>query len=182
MFKRILVAVFAVLAAPSAAQDITIPMHQIGNGSIITIRTDTNNIFLYRILGQTGPDQYVYETFNGNRAVGAPAWVNYTDSFGNLVARVDARGGITSWSPHRCNRTLGTCSYTELRPDGSQAHFTRVTSPIVGGFSYILYDSTGAVAVSGQAILNELGWTQWGTSQRQNEAATTVEILSAHYQ
>lgn len=181
MFKGILIALSLLCAGTASAQDITVQMERMRAGSVITIQAHTGAVYSHHMIGESRPNEFVYETRLGTSASGPLVWVHYADAHGNLTRSVNAQGDPITWTPHRCNRTLGSCSYLEVRADGVQQPYTRVTTPFVGGFSYQVFNSAGIVTLSGQAILNELGWTRWGTSQRRNEARIEVEILSAHY-
>lgn len=181
MIKALLTTLVLLLPGVCFAQNIAIPMDRIGAGSVITIQTSTGQVQTHRILGPAGNNTYAYETYNGSGIRGTPAWVVYTDVRGNLVSRVDSAGRITSWTPHRCNRTPGTCSYTEIRPNGMQQTFVRQTQAVDGGFIYQLNDSTGALILSGRAMLNAMGWTQQGTTQALNAPPVTVQIISAQF-
>ncbi len=181
MFKGLLTAIAMTIAGAATAQDISIPMDQVGRGSTITIQTSAGDVFTNHILGQSGLNEYSYAVYSGPDTSGPPAWVTYTDSSGNVTSRVNAQGGITTFTPHRCNRIVGPCTYTETRPDGARLAFTRITTLFTGGFTYLLYNEADEVTVIGSATIGELGWTQRGSNQRTNEAAVSFETVSARF-
>ncbi|GAB5449511.1 hypothetical protein [Gymnodinialimonas sp.] len=181
MIRRLLTAAAILFSGAATAQDIAIPVGQIGEGSVVTVRNSQGAVYTHLMLGINTPGLFVYETYNGAQPSGQLLFTDYTDHDGNLMRRVRPNVGTDTWTPHRCNRTMGRCTYTEVLANGTRSELIRTTTPIPGGFAFTITDTGGRTILSGDAVLMPQGWMQTGSYQFGNGTRVTSEAISVEF-
>ena len=83
---------------------------------------------------------------------------------GQFLHRTYPDGYELRYSPHACNRTPGTCRYTETRKGRAPQKLVHVATDSIHGFTYTETDAasgevveTGSVTLGGNG-LNARGW------------------------
>ena len=136
--KHIIVQLFLLLSVGFApvqarAQDISIHLAEIPDGLILVYERSNGSLFSKKFVGQT-PDGYQVEWYVGDMQ-GSPTRIAFLDSQGNTLRYTSMSGKSRVYTPHYCNRTLGTCRLELVDQYGNRNSMTVTTRATLDGFS-----------------------------------------------
>ncbi|MBO29298.1 MAG: hypothetical protein CML61_11190 [Rhodobacteraceae bacterium] len=140
--------------------DIAMQMAKIGIGSVVTIANSAGEVFTHVHEGRHD-GLWELRSFAGRTRTGESLGSLFLDDRGQIVRQVDSDGAVTRFEPHRCMRTVGECTYTRIAPDGTREQRRRITTPIPGGFTYVI-EGPGGLRLEGMAKLDRMGWIKRG--------------------
>ena len=176
----VIAAVLLAATVSTASADIQWKTGAIAPGSTVTLKNSDGRVFTHmRMQDEDGMTRF--DTFAG-RDTGAPFAGSFlTNRRGEITRMVSASGEVTSFSPHRCMRTLGECHYTITYADGFRENRIRVTEATANGLKYREFGTQGLMT-SGVLALDSVGTSAGGWSKdHQTGRKTRVTRVSAVY-
>lgn len=163
---RLAVLIAALLfTLPVCAQDISVKMDQIAEGSVLSFSTG-QDISTSIFKGRVG-DHYRIDVVTGDD-LQDPLQTTQTirDAQGQGLQRTLPDGTLIRYVPHDCRRTLGDCHYKELR-EGKSFQIIRTTTATENGFSseQVFVDAHGTARpmTSSSMIFDAYGMLETGT-------------------
>lgn len=182
--KSFYAVVFSLLASAVAAQDIGLNMPDIGKGSYATYKVGSKS-FTHVFAGKSG-DYFVYDVVPGDDPDALEGRSRYfRDNEGQAVKWVRAGGDTITFTPHNCQRTLGSCEFVEEGvADGTpyKTKMVRTNTATSKGFKFeqIGYgpDGNAYPLMGGTVELDEYGMVRRATV-RNAEAKTKFKRVKA---
>lgn len=168
------------LAGPACAQDIRWKPELAKPGDYVVIDQGGNGKYAHVFRGKVGK-YYVIESYKGGKISGKSAFKTSLDRDGNYVKFVYADGATYRYQPHDCRRVVGTCSFTEISPDGTRRKQTHVAKATAEGFEFQIYDETGKLTDKGKMALDDRGNAGNGVIYGEG-SKYTYKLVSSHFQ
>lgn len=156
---------------PLFAQSMASDLGRFPVGTTITWQNSDKLYFTHIVRGKDAKG-YRLDFFAGRKATGPLEGTYWVDGKGQFLHFIWADGREVRYSPHACNRTPGTCRFTETRKGQPPQTLLHVATPSADGFTYIETDATsGAVWQTGSVTLganglNVRGWFQYPGEKR----------------
>lgn len=169
------------LAGPALARDIRWKPELAKPGDYVVIDQGSNGRYAHVFRGKASK-YYVVETYEGGKVSGKPAFKISLDRDGNYVKSVYSDGSTYRYQPNDCKRVVGTCTFTEIRPDGTRLKRTHVAKATAEGFEFQLYDDTGQLTDKGKMTLDERGNAGNGVIYSSGDVKRTYKLVSTHFQ
>ena len=160
----LLVTCLAALSACAAQPtgDIRWKPELLNAGDYVSVSQSRDGLIHHMFVG-SDRGNYVVQSYRGASPEGEPAFTTVLDRDGNYLLWEDQDGYQVRYEPHDCTRTLGTCRYTEIRPNNLRVRWTRVTTATEVGFKYVETDRNGGRKVTGEIALDARGVAGDGT-------------------
>lgn len=161
--RGLLAALCWIFLGTVAHADIAWQLDRFGAGSMLVMK-DRSGAIAHVKRGTEGT-MHVFDVYKGQGPTAAFVGRYKTTPRGDVVETVAADGAVTRFVPHRCNRTLGTCSYTMVHPDGFTEPRQRVTEATRSGLRYRDYGLDGLMA-EGTQDLDDTGTPKGGVQDK----------------
>ncbi|MDU8910729.1 hypothetical protein [Aestuariicoccus sp. MJ-SS9] len=177
--RALLLAALTTLIATASTADIAWKADRIAPGSVMVLDSDGDVFTHVRRASDTG--LFRFDAYAGHGKAADYVGSYLTNARGEIVRQIDADGKVTSYAPHRCQRSVGKCSYTITHADGFQEARTRVTRDTGGVLEYREYGLDGLIG-SGRLTLDAMGTTLSGwRKDHQTGQTTRIRQIAAAY-
>ncbi|WP_299921760.1 hypothetical protein [uncultured Pelagimonas sp.] len=164
----------ATFTASVATADITWRAGDMGVGSVMVMKDRTGAMTHVKRASLGG--RHVFDLFAG-QGKGAEFLGSYkVNDRGEVTETVAIDGAVTTYAPHRCNRSLGKCQFTVTHSDGYVETRTRVTEATRGGLRYWEYGADGLMA-EGAMQLDQLGAAKSGWKKGRSKRKTRTRRI-----
>ncbi len=160
------------IGTPVAAQDITAKLAELAPNSKLVLKSGTSH-YTHVFLGR-GADGFDHKVVSGSDPDGPLTLFTYVrDEAGQLIASENRDGRRTTYTPHNCQRTLGTCRFSQ-ETDGVTREMERNTVRTASGIAYEQSEIKGDERIllfTGEETHDSLGMVE--TSSRRLESGRT---------
>lgn len=184
MLRPLLLA--AALVASTAAtatakgSDIAWKIDRMAPGSTLVLRNDDGTVYTHmRRNAQEGEVQF--DTFAGSGPAAAYIGSYFTNERGEVKRTISVDGEMTTFTPHKCMRTVGECRYTITHADGSRENRVRITEVTRRGLKFKEYGVHGLMRSGAQTLdrmgSNTAGWVKDHFTGQE----TKVKLVRAAY-
>ncbi|EAU46427.1 MULTISPECIES: hypothetical protein [Salipiger] len=175
--RAFVLSIAVVLAATPLSGDIAWQTGRMAPGSVMVMAEQGGPVLSHVAQGRDG-GLFRFDTYEGKGTAPVYHGSYYTNDRGEVVRSVTAEGQVTEYEPHRCARTLGTCSFVILHSDGFRETRRRVTRETVLGLAWTEWGLDGLVS-SGALELDGLGVarTGWQRDHRSGRSTLSRRIL-----
>lgn len=176
--RTLILALSFALSASVAAADISWRADRMAPGSVMVMKDSAGEITHVKRGMERG--EHLFDTFAGRGANAAYIGSYRVNERGEVTATIAADGAVTTYSPHRCTRTLGKCQFTVTHADGFVEPRSRVTRPTRTGFEYQEFGLDGLIAEGGLE-LDQIGAAKkgWSKQRGQGRKTRTKRVLIA---
>lgn len=166
--RILILSLLVAFAASHASADITWNAGRMGPGSMLVMQDAEGAVTHVKRGTQNG--LHVFDTYAGTDRTARYIGSYTVTGRGEVTATIAADGAVTSYAPHRCTRTLGTCRFVVTHPDGFVEPRTRVTEATATGLRYREYGLDGLIAegaldLDGMGVAKK-GWRKDGKDKR----------------
>ncbi|WP_316014011.1 hypothetical protein [Roseobacter sp. HKCCA0434] len=162
--------------------DIAIRFDEMGAGSTIVVAMN-EDIVTHHLLGRQG-DHYALVIHEGEGTDGPITTRTLRTADGNTVRTEFSDGTVVNYSPHNCQRVIGRCTYTEIRPDVSY-RMVQINTPTETGFEVerrvILPGRVMTVRTGEARDLDRYGYWTTATTIDMDGDVTEYRALSTNY-
>lgn len=145
--RSVLIACALSLSATAGVADISWHADQMGVGSVMVMKDRSGVVTHIKRDARAG--EHAFDMFRGEGRDAAFLGSYTTNARGEVTRTVASDGAVTLYSPHRCTRTLGECSFQVTHADGFVEPRTRVTRAVRNGLQYQEFSLNGLVAEGG---------------------------------
>ena len=176
--RFLMLALTLAFSASFVSADVTWRAGDMDNGTVMVMQDNrgTHVTHVKRGSVETG---FLFDVYGGKGA--GPRLGSYVvNARGDVLKTIAADGAVTTYAPHRCNRTMGTCSYTMTHADGFVEKRTRVTEETAQGLRYREYGLDGLMTEGGLE-LDAMGAAKgsWRKDRREKRKVRTKRIMIA---
>ena len=123
---------FFTVASQASANEIALRLNEVPPGLVTVYERNDGSFFSMLYVGQT-PNGYQVEWYAGDMQ-GSAARTAFLDEEGNTLRYTEPSGKSRTYTPHYCNRTLGTCRLNLVDENGDQRSLTVITRATNDGF------------------------------------------------
>lgn len=177
--RALFLAALTTLIATASTADIAWKADRIAPGSVMVLDSD-GDVFTH-VRRAKEAELIRFDAYAGTGKTADYVGSYLTNDRGEVVRQIDADGKVTSYAPHRCQRSVGECSFTVTHDDGFQEPRKRVTVDRGGMLEYHEYGLDGLMA-SGRMTLDKMGTTLSGWSKDHQTGQTTrIRQIAAAY-
>ena len=134
-FSSVLAAItliFFAVTSHASANEIALRLNEIPRGLVVVYEKSDGSIFSVHYVGPTSKG-YRKDTYAGDMQSG-PTRTSYLDPEGNTLSYTQPSGKSRTYSPHYCNRTLGTCQVSLVDESGNKRSITVITRATSKGY------------------------------------------------
>ncbi len=176
--RFLMLALTLAFSASSVSADIAWRAGEMADGTTMVMQ-DNRGTHVTHVKRGAAPGGFLFDVYGG-KGVGPHLGSYVVNARGDILKTIAADGAETTFAPHRCNRTLGTCSYTMTHADGYVETRSRVTEATAKGLRYREYGLDGLMS-EGSLELDHFGAaiSGWRNGQHDQRKIRTKRILIA---
>jgi len=175
--RALLIALAMSLSATGSVADIAWKVDRFVAGSTMVMKGRSGALTHVKRSAQNGV--HVFDVHAGTTPQGAFIGRYVTNNRGEVVQTVSADGAVTRFVPHRCSRTVGTCQFTMIHPDGYREVRSRVTEATRGGLRYQEFGLDGLMSEGALRLdANGASTGGWTRNNSGGQAKTRTRRMS----